>query len=775
MTESRHILQFLSRSNFFIQSHSLDSPVYQYHALFREYLIARAKKTFSEEDLHVIRRKAAQLLAETGRYEEAAALFLEDKAWGEMANLVLGHAQALIAQGRFATLYAWLTGFPSKVWENNSWLLFWMGASRLPFDPQASEAHFTRSFEMFVAEQDPAGILLAWSGVVDAIFYSNTHYSRFDFWIQKLDELKHLYDTFPIQEIKARVAASLAAALTFRQSLRLEPETWAKDVLLCPDDQIDINAKIHTFSWYIYYQTIMEAPSETQQSIELLKQLTKRPGVSHISRITCCFIEAAFNQWLGFHDECLRLAHEGLKLSETTGVHLMDSNLLGHAVSSFLNRSDMNGARIYIQKMGSTVATTAALDQSFYYLVKSREAMIRGNLKEALNHAKIAIEMNCKAGSLFHEGLGNAFCAQLLHLPGQEKEAKDYLQEAFRVADRSQSIVLKFFALYARARLALAWNDMSLCTRTLKEAFSIGKKGLLLVSIFDNPSVTAQLCAIALEHDIEVEYVKEIIRRRGLVLHPLPFHIDQWPWQFRVYTMGRFELHHHDGPVPFSRKAQKKPLELLKVLVASRGKEVSEEQIADLLWPEADGDAGYAAFKTNLSRLRHILGNDEVIRFQDGKVTIDPHSCWVDAWTFEHMAAAAEKGWKQNSSENFTFAKKAMNLYQGHFLSSDGDTFPVVAYREHLRDVYLRLVTRVGEHLKKSSQWEEALAYFMKGLEVDPLIEEFYQEMMVCYEKLDQPSRAIETYHRCRKILASALGCDPSPRTQALYRSLRPG
>jgi len=63
----------------------------------------------------------------------------------------------------------------------------------------------------------------------------------------------------------------------------------------------------------------------------------------------------------------------------------------------------------------------------------------------------------------------------------------------------------------------------------------------------------------------------------------------------------------------------------------------------------------------------------------------------------------------------------------------------------------------------------------MKGLEVDPLIEEFYQEMMVCYEKLGQRSRALEVYQRCRKVLASALGCDPSQKTEALYRSLRSG
>jgi DNA-binding SARP family transcriptional activator len=82
---------------------------------------------------------------------------------------------------------------------------------------------------------------------------------------------------------------------------------------------------------------------------------------------------------------------------------------------------------------------------------------------------------------------------------------------------------------------------------------------------------------------------------------------------------------------------------------------------------------------------------------------------------------------------------------------------------------------RIGDHQKKLGQWEEALNYFLKGLEVDPLVEEFCQQMMICYEKLGQRAHALEVYQRCKRMLASTLGCDPSPRTQALYRSLRSG
>jgi two-component SAPR family response regulator len=139
------------------------------------------------------------------------------------------------------------------------------------------------------------------------------------------------------------------------------------------------------------------------------------------------------------------------------------------------------------------------------------------------------------------------------------------------------------------------------------------------------------------------------------------------------------------------------------------------------------------------------------------------------------MVSETDTSWKEDPPYAFVLARKALDLYQGHFLASDRDPYWAVSYREKLRDKYLRLITRVGDHHKKTEQWEEALSCFQKGIDVDPLVEEFYQQMMICYEKLEQPSRAIETYHRCKKILASTLGCEPSPRTQALYRSLRMG
>jgi DNA-binding SARP family transcriptional activator len=58
---------------------------------------------------------------------------------------------------------------------------------------------------------------------------------------------------------------------------------------------------------------------------------------------------------------------------------------------------------------------------------------------------------------------------------------------------------------------------------------------------------------------------------------------------------------------------------------------------------------------------------------------------------------------------------------------------------------------------------------------VDDLAEEFYRGLMGCYGRLDRKAEAVSVYKRCRKVLSSHLGVDPSRGTEALYRLLITG
>ena len=101
-----------------------------------------------------------------------------------------------------------------------------------------------------------------------------------------------------------------------------------------------------------------------------------------------------------------------------------------------------------------------------------------------------------------------------------------------------------------------------------------------------------------------------------------PLHLEKWPCALKIYTLGRFVVLKNGQPIRFSRKAQQKPLSMLKALIAFGGREVRKDQIADALWPEADGDMVEQSFATTLHRLRKVIGYRNAIELQHERVTL---------------------------------------------------------------------------------------------------------------------------------------------------------
>jgi len=291
------------------------------------------------------------------------------------------------------------------------------------------------------------------------------------------------------------------------------------------------------------------------------------------------------------------------------------------------------------------------------------------------------------------------------------------------------------------------------------------------------PRILAESCAEALEQKIETRYVRGLVRRYELTLDPPPLDIEQWPWPTKVYSLGRFTLLKNGRPVRFSRKAQHKPLELLKVLIAYGSREVSEERITTVLWPDAEGDAAHQVFDTTLHRLRRLLGNPNALILQDGRLSLDDHYCWVDAWSLERLLGQVEsilqsKHLKVNKNELSRISAKALALYHGHFLGHESIQSWSISLRERMRSKFLRHLIDIAHFWEQHNKWHSAIQCYQKGLEVDDLAEQFYQQLMICYQQLGRRSEALAVYQRCRTTLSIVLGISPSSETEGIRKSL---
>ncbi len=220
-----------------------------------------------------------------------------------------------------------------------------------------------------------------------------------------------------------------------------------------------------------------------------------------------------------------------------------------------------------------------------------------------------------------------------------------HISELRKRAESTRSTHIEAWCSSCEAQLALQDGNDSLFAERFKRAIDVCKEtGLRLLTV--PPSAFSRICAKALDLNLETDFVRKLITLNKLIPDSSTAVADSWPFPLKVYTLGRYTLLRDEKPVLSSGKAQQKPLAMLKALIAFGGKGVSQSQLIDALWPEAEGDAANRNLDTTLHRLRKLLGDDEAILLHEGQVSLNNTRVWTDAWEFERLLCQVEDMWK---------------------------------------------------------------------------------------------------------------------------------
>ncbi len=772
--ESAHrILSQLNRKNYFTERHFHRSPAFEYHPLFREFLLSRAEQTFSPEYLSDLRRRAAVILEGASQTEDAIDLLRDAGDWEKMVALIVKHAPTMLAQGRNLFLQQRLSKIPKDIIESTPWLLYWMGCCRLPFDPSKSFHFFESAFKLFRKQKDAAGTFLSWSWGVDSLFFS-WKFRELDKWLQVLEEILQTFEKYPSKKIEGRVASSMVQALCIRQPQRPDVDFWTKRALSLGRDNKDIEARVRTLSDAAMCAFFKGGLPKAVSFIASLKELTTSSNVSHLGQIGARVVESSCYLFTSSFRNGKKSVSEGLKLSQTTGVHIMDFILLGISAEIALETDDLKAAGNELEKMSSLLDEAAPFLKSGYHYDRSREALIQNDLTLAAYHARLASDLAGKTGRGVNMGLCWLREATILYRSGKYEQGIRLQKNALAIARRSKSRIVESKALLTGAYFVLDRGDETSGLALLREALVMARELRYYFSPDDDAALTERLCTMALEAGIEVDHVQTVIRKRNLVPHDPPLHLDNWPWAIQIYTLGRFDMVIDGKAFPFLRKTQKKPLEMLKLIVSfGDGQEVGKSQLSDILWPNADGDNAQRSFDTTLYRLRQLLGHDTVIHLREGRLSIDQRYCWVDSMAFERILKLAEAyAEKEDRKNTVQSLEKAVSLYRGPFLAGETDAPWAMSYNDRLRSKFLRCIEKLGNYLEESGALDRAVEFFQKAIEVDDVAEMFYRRLMICLKQLGRKTDAMSVYQRCERTLSSNLELEPSPETIAVKESL---
>ncbi len=764
--DAERMLEELHRRHLFIhRTHGVEAS-YQLHALFRDFLRVRAAQELPAAVRAAAALRAAQMLERTGACEDAIPLYVAAGDIAAATRLVLAEAERLYAQGRARTLLDYIGALPAPTVASEPWLAYWAGACEVWVTPMVAQARLQQALAGFVLAGDREGQVLAAGALTRACLLS-PDWAPLDQSIADLAAL--LDDAHAMLAPATRLTgySRLVYAAIARQPGHPRLPEWAASALAALGAAHDPNDSVMAGFSLLQYQLAVGNTAEQERVVRAVDPLLADPAVTLVTRCYWQWVVATFALRTGSARDSLAQMDAAVELADSHGL----------AIAAVLRRFRVVHA-LTVPDLARAATELATLENARrvepYYEVRAWLALQRGDLPTALQEARTALQLARERGRTHYHALDLYGLAVIHAEAGALVEAREAIALYRREVEGVPGPLPAYHALLVDAYVAWRAGAHEPCKEALARALAIGERERYRSHWFWHPTMMARLYAVALVHGIAVRYVEEVIRSHALP-PPTP-DVGTWPWPVAVHTLGTFTVAVGGRPLRFEGKAQRKPLELLKALVALGGRDVSARALIDILWPGPLEDGGQKALEITVHRLRRLLASDDVVRVIDRRVTLDADLVWVDARTLDSLFASLATA-PGSPDIGITVLEAAvprmLDLYRGEFLPGEPDTAWLMPARNRLAGRFQRVVLTVGGHGEHTGQWAQALALYQRATELDALAETFYRRQMSCLRRMGRRAEAINVYRRCRQMLSVVLCVAPSPETEAVLRELR--
>jgi DNA-binding SARP family transcriptional activator len=184
------------------------------------------------------------------------------------------------------------------------------------------------------------------------------------------------------------------------------------------------------------------------------------------------------------------------------------------------------------------------------------------------------------------------------------------------------------------------------------------------------------------------------------------------------------------------------------------------------LWSSEDLAKSNKSLETTISRLRKLLGRDDIVRVAHGQVSLDPNAVWCD-WA--HMRALAQKLSKaatnarsDNPLDVEAVANALLECYRGPFLAGGEDAVQ--------RFVAAALAAQTA--WRKHNGPQALVSFLESALLHEPLSETLASALMQHYAAHQQPADALRIYRFFRNQLSLRTGMHPSAAIESLKQRL---
>ena len=783
------ILGSLARRGLFVELHGHTAGWYSLGAPVREFALAQLRP----DEARDLRMRAARWFEENGHLEEALRCLAEAGDSAELGRLLAAHGEALLAHGDVDAVLNAVALVPES--ERDASIEQLAGEA---FQVRGDWDEALRCFDRAAGDADTLPPALAWRmGLLE--------YLR-----GRLDDAMTNYDRAG-EEGAPRDLALLLAWRATAHWLRSETDACRADAerafeIASAAGDPQALAAAHTVLAMLaalegdrnandaHYLRALDYADRAGDVLQLIRVRTNR-GSRHLEE--------------GAYEEAIAELDLGLRLADLAGFAAFRALALTNRgeARARLGRleeavADLEDAREIYRRLGSRMVAYPLEKLGEIYRERGDWAVSRATYEEAISQAEAAADL---------QGLVPSLCGLARVLAADEPE------NAAALAERAVSLgygMNHVEALLAAGWVALARDDRTAALARASEATVAAgvrrdRAGLaesIELRVLSAPEPADELDrleeAAAIWRDLRSplgearvalleallsgdadsarnaeERLQELGSRgyRAALSSLLP---RDTGLPLVVQALGRFRVLRGGEPIPLTAWQSRKARDLLKILVARRGRPTPRDFLMEALWPEQDPGKLGNRLSVLLSTVRTVLDPDK--RFDaDHFIAADRSSLWiqsehlaVDVECFLDAASAALAVLRDGSPDAGSSLAAAEATYSGDFLEEDAYEDWAVALREEARAAYTEVARALAEDASARGDADAATRYYLRVLERDPYDEPAHLGLVTA---LDAAGRHGEARRRFRAYCArmESIGIESAsfPAVTAVARS----
>lgn len=248
--------------------------------------------------------------------------------------------------------------------------------------------------------------------------------------------------------------------------------------------------------------------------------------------------------------------------------------------------------------------------------------------------------------------------------------------------------------------------------------------------------------------------------------------------KIEITMLGEFSITVNGVQLTNLKGRTKRVWMLIEYLIANRKKDISLDQLVEVLWEEDECGDPLNALKNLIYRARSLLreiahtGNAEFIKFERNTYAWNNgFDCTVDTEQLvEYHRQASDRS--KTDEERIELFKKAIALYKGEFLPKTSYSTWVISAAAYYSTLYSECVMKVCSLLIEHQRFDEIIQICESALTYTPFEEPVHKMLLYAFISTGQRNRALDHYNHVIDLFYRELGVDITDSMRPLYKQL---